>query len=66
MGMGEEPTTVQNTLEEMGDFTVDEKSDNEIIVEEVKEAIKMRKYLMPFLMIVLKNMLKTTLMNRVS
>ena len=37
MGMGEEPTTIQNTLEEMGDFTVDEKSDNEIIVEEVKE-----------------------------
>lgn len=27
MGMGEEPTTVQNTLEEMGDFTISEKED---------------------------------------
>ena len=43
MGMGEEPTTIQNTLEEMGDFTVDEKSDNEIIVEEVKEEKQLHK-----------------------
>ena len=43
MGMGEEPTTVQNTLEEMGDFTVDEKPDNEIIVEEVKEEKQLHK-----------------------
>ena len=41
--MGEEPTTVQNTLEEMGDFTVDEKPDNEIIVEEVKEEKQLHK-----------------------
>ena len=43
MGMGEEPTTIQNTLEEMGDFTVDEKPDNEIIVEEVKEEKQLHK-----------------------
>ena len=43
MGIGEEPTTIQNTLEEMGDFTVDEKSDNEIIVEEVKEEKQLHK-----------------------
>ena len=41
--MGEEPTTIQNTLEEMGDFTVDEKPDNEIIVEEVKEEKQLHK-----------------------
>ena len=41
--MGEEPTTVQNTLEDVGDFTVDEKSDNEIIVEEVKEEKQLHK-----------------------
>jgi len=43
MGMGEEPTTIQNTLEDVGDFTVDEKSDNEIIVEEVKEEKQLHK-----------------------
>ena len=41
--MGEEPTTVQNTLEDMGDFTITEKPDDEIVVEEVKEEKKLYK-----------------------
>lgn len=37
MGMGEEPVTIQNTLEDMGDFTIDE------VVEEVKDEPKLYK-----------------------